>query len=188
MPSHELKTGVMLLAAGQGKRFGGGKLTAEFRGRPLWEWAAEASENARFTERVMVVGMEGSIKARRGWRTIKNPAAAEGMGTSIAAAIRVLTDCEYVVVVLADMPFISSTLLGRLAATQKVAFSRYGDGNAGCPAGFPREVFPLLASLTGDRGAKSLNFANVELIDPLHQTELVDIDTAEDLKRLNFPA
>lgn len=61
MLSPELKTGVVLLAAGQGRRFGGGKLTAQFRGRPLWEWAAETAENANFSARVLVVGPKSPI-------------------------------------------------------------------------------------------------------------------------------
>ena len=45
MPSPELKTGVVLLAAGQGKRFGGGKLT-EVRLHPI-----ELTYNVRMAQR-----------------------------------------------------------------------------------------------------------------------------------------
>lgn len=185
VPSSESKTGVVLLAAGQGKRFGGGKLTADFRGRPLWEWAAETAENANFSERLLVVGSDSPIGNRRGWRLIENLAAERGMGTSIAAGVRALTDCDRVVVMLADMPLVSPTHLGRLVASQGVAFTQYHDGKAGCPAVFPRLVFPQLASLTRDRGARSLDLADVELIAPIDERELADVDWAYDIERLN---
>ena len=185
MPSPEPKTGVVLLAAGRAKRFGGDKLTADFRGHPLWEWAARIADNIDFDERVLVIGPNSPIKGRAGWMPIENAVAEQGMGTSIAAGVRALSDCDRVVVMLADMPLVSHPHIGRLFAAQGVAFTRYGDGTAGCPAIFPRSVFPLLQSLTGDRGARSLHLADAELIEPDCDRELADVDTACDLERLH---
>jgi len=155
VPSPELKTGVVLLAAGQGRRFGGGKLIADFRGRPLWEWAAKTAEKIDFSERLIVIGPKSSIRSRRGWRLVENPVAEQGMGTSIAAGIRALIDCDRAMIMLAAMPLVSRTHLARLFAAQGVAFSRSPDGTAGCPAVFSRSVFPLLEALdgTGEREA-----------------------------------
>ena len=185
MPPPEPNTGVVLLAAGRGKRFGGDKLTVDFRGRPLWEWAAEAAENVGFTEHLLVVGRHSPSANRHGWRRIENPVAERGIGTSIAAGVRALTDCDRVLVMLADMPLVSPTHLDRLVASQNVAFTRYDDGKAGCPALFPRSVFPLLKSLVGDRGARSLDLRDFELIAPAYERELADVDVANDLERLN---
>ena len=185
MPSFEAKAGVVLLAAGQGKRFDGNKLTADFRGRPLWESAAQTAENVDLGERVLVVGPNSAISSRPGWRWVENPDAEKGMGTSIAAGVRALTDCDRVLVMLSDMPLVSGAHLGRLIAAQGVAFTRYSDGTAGCPAIFPRSVFPLLKSLTDDRGARSLHLADAELIEPDCDRELSDVDTARDLERLH---
>ena len=185
MPPSEIETGVVLLAAGQGKRFGGGKLTADFRGRSLWEWAAETAENIDFSQRLVVVGPNSPIKGRPGWRLVENPLAEHGMGTSIAAGVRALADCDRVIILLADMPLVSRTHLGRLFEAQGLAFTRYPDGTAGCPAIFPRSVFPRLESIAGDRGARSLDLGDAELIAPLHDQELADVDKASDLERLN---
>lgn len=186
MPSPELKTGVVLLAAGQGRRFGGGKLIADFRGSPLWEWAAETAESIDFSERLLVVGPKSPIRTRPTWRLVENPVAEQGMGTSIAAGVRALTDCDRVIVMLADMPLVSGTLLGRLIAAQGVAFTRYPDRTAGCPAIFTRSEFPLLVCLEGDRGARSLGLADAELVAPQHDKELADVDEVRDLDRLNL--
>ena len=185
MPLPDVKTGVVLLAAGQGKRFGGGKLIAEFRGRPLWEWAAETAENTDFNERILVIGQNSPISSRLRWRIVENPFAEQGMGTSIAAGVRALTDCDRAIIMLADMPLVSPTHLGRLIEAQGVAFTLYPDNIAGCPAIFPRKVFPLLETLTGDRGARSLDLGDAELVAPQHLDELFDVDDTRDLDRLN---
>ncbi|MDP4574854.1 nucleotidyltransferase family protein [Qipengyuania sp. G39] len=185
MPFFEMKTGVVLLAAGQGTRFGGNKLTARFRGRPLWVWAAETAESFDFTERVLVIGPETPIGSRQTWKRVKNRQAERGMGTSIAAGVRALTDSDRVLVMLADMPLVSRAHIGRLLATQSVAFTQYHGGKAGCPAIFPHSVFFQLTSLSGDQGARSIDWEDFELIRPLGENELADIDTTCDLTQLD---
>lgn len=184
MPTPELKTGVVLLAAGRAKRFGGDKLIAEFHGRPLWEKAAQTAETIDFSERVVVIGPDSPIKSRSGWMRVENPFAEQGMGTSIAAGVRALVECDRVIIMLADMPFVSRMHLDRLIAAKGVAFTCYPDGSAGCPAIFPRSVFPLLETLTGDRGARSLDLGEAELIAPSQESHLTDIDEPSDLQRL----
>ena len=184
MPPSEVKTGVVLLAAGQGKRFGGDKLTASFRGRPLWQWAAETAEYFNFSERLLVIDPKNPIGSRPTWTLVENPQAEQGMGTSIAAGVRALTLSDRVVVMLADMPLVSHTHVGRLIASQNVAFTQYHGGRAGCPAIFPRWVFPKLTHLAGDAGARSLGLKDAELIPPPRERELADIDEAYDLQRL----
>ncbi|MCV0383984.1 MAG: NTP transferase domain-containing protein [Erythrobacter sp.] len=66
MPPPEPRTGAVLLAAGQAKRFGGGKLMAEFRGRPLWERAARTAEAIDFSERVVVIEPDSRLAAAWG--------------------------------------------------------------------------------------------------------------------------
>ena len=185
MAPAKVKTGVVLLAAGLGTRFGGGKLIAEFRGVPLWQWAAQTAESIDFSERLLVVGPNSPIKGRMRWRLVENPLAERGMGTSIAAGVSALTDCDRVLIVLADMPLVSPAHLRRLTAAQGAAFTLYPDGTAGCPAIFPRAVFPLLETLTEDRGARSLDLGDAEMIPPPHQNELCDVDDPRDLDRLN---
>ena len=184
MPLPELKTGVVLLAAGQGRRFGGGKLLADFHGRPLWEWAAETAEAIDFSERIVVIGPDSPLEGRLGWMRVENQFAEHGMGTSIAAGVGALTDCDRVIIMLADMPLVSCTHLDRLTATQGVAFTRYPDGSAGCPAIFPRSAFKKLEGLTGEQGARRLDLGEAILVSPPDWRELADVDTVCDLETL----
>lgn len=175
---------MVLLAAGQATRFGGHKLISEFHGRPLWEQAAETAEGIDVSERILVIGPESPIESRSGWMRVENRVAEQGMGTSIAAGVRALADCDRVIIMLADMPLVSRTHLDRLMTAQGVAFTCYPDGSAGCPAIFPRSVFQLLETLDGDRGARSLDLGDVELIAPPEERQLTDIDEVSDLQRL----
>lgn len=173
-----------MLAAGRATRFGGDKLTADFRGRPLWEWAASTAENIDFNERVLVVAANSQLKGRAKWRMVENPLSEQGMGTSIAAGVRALTDCDRAIVMLADMPLVSRPHLVRLLAAKGVAFTSYPDGTTGCPAIFPGSAFERLEGLTGEKGARSLEFDEPDRIPPSQFRELADVDTVRDLAKL----
>lgn len=66
-----------MLAAGAGSRFGGGKLLAPFRGRPLVEAALTGLRQAPVDEIIVVAGDEGerlrSISTAYGTRIVENP-------------------------------------------------------------------------------------------------------------------
>lgn len=63
--------GVVLVAAGSGRRFGGRKQFLSLLGRPLLEWSLEAVAAARCVREVVVVFAEGDLAAGRailaGW-------------------------------------------------------------------------------------------------------------------------
>ena len=89
------------------------------------------------------------------------PDFADGMAASLKAGIAALPpQCDAVAVCLGDMPFVRSQTLDRLAA----AFDRAGhvvvipmcDGVRGNPVIIGRALFPEIARLTGDQGARKL--------------------------------
>ena len=178
------EVGLILLAAGQALRFGGGKLVAPFRGRALWEWAAVAAETAGFTRRYLVVAPDLPLGRRKGWELVVNPRAVEGMGTSIAAGVAAAHSCRRIVIALADMPLIEPAHLQRLAEAQGSVFTRYPDGRSGSPAAFSSDVFDRLETLDGDRGARSLDLGEVQTIAPDQPINLTDVDTRGDLAAL----
>ena len=67
----------ILLAAGAGSRFGGGKLLASFGGRPLIEATLSNLRGAPVDEIIVVVGTEGerlrSISIAHEARVVVNP-------------------------------------------------------------------------------------------------------------------
>ena len=174
-------TSIILLAAGRSERFGGEKLVTPFRGKPLWEWAAEAAENSGFQNLYLVTGEHTSIAASDRWRKVINPESAEGMGTSIAAGVAAADAHERVVIALADMPLVTSDHLRALAHGTGAVFTRQQDGKAGCPAGFGRESFAALRRLTGDQGARGAIPENASILEPDDPVMLFDVDMQEDL-------
>ena len=177
-------TGVILLAAGRSRRFGGDKLTAPFKGKPLWSWAADAAREAGLSDRYLVTGPHSSIVAAEGWQIVVNAQADKGMGTSIAAGLEAAAaTCDRLVVILADMPLVTPDHLRRLANADGTVFTRYDEAGFGCPAAFPRSAFEKLRTLRADRGARAIRLNDATTIDPDEGTSLVDIDTAQDLSR-----
>lgn len=185
----------ILLAAGASRRFGAPKLLQELDGKPLIRWTAEALDAVAPDDVLVVVPpFAGLIReALSGLRVrfAENRRAEEGMGTSIAAGISAVDDrAEAVLLTLADVPFGPALVLPAVV-------QRYRKGGAaivapsyrgvpGHPVLFARAVFPELAVLDGDRGARVViehDPSRVVTID-VDAEPPRDVDTAEDLARL----
>ncbi len=185
----------ILLAAGAGSRFGGGKLLAKLNDMPLVEHVLVALEASPVDKTVVVVGADAKrlreVCEPYGFRIVENPEWTRGQSTSVRAGLRALgPEARAAVVLLADQPFAGGAV-GRLVAAfeagARVAVATYG-GRPRNPVLFSREVWPLLeAELAGDEGARSVLRRHPELVvevpcegvgDP------VDVDTREDLWRL----
>jgi CTP:molybdopterin cytidylyltransferase MocA len=186
----------ILLAAGAGSRFGGGKLLAPYRGRPMIEAALSNLTDAPVDETVVVVGADAErlheVCGPHGVRVVENPDWAEGMSTSVRAGLRTLgPEARAAVVLLADQPLVGAGAVGRLVegfeAGAEIAVATY-DGEPRNPVLFSREVWPLLdAELSGDEGARPFLRRHPELVTRVPCDEVgdpADVDTAEDLRRL----
>jgi molybdenum cofactor cytidylyltransferase len=189
-------TGVsaIVLAAGGGSRFGGGKLLAKLGGQPIIEAVLDNLREAPVDEIIVVVGADAErlreVCERYGVRTVANEEWERGQSTSVLAGLRTCGG-RAAVVLLGDQPFVGAEVVDRLVAAfaegAKVAVATYG-GKRRNPVLFSREVWPLLeAGLTGDEGARSVLRRHPELVvevpcegvgDP------TDVDTREDLRRL----
>jgi CTP:molybdopterin cytidylyltransferase MocA len=191
-------TGVsaILLAAGAGSRFGGGKLLAELNGVSLVEHVLATLEASPVDETIVVVGAGAKglreVCEPHGVRVVENPGWAQGQSTSVRAGLQALgARTRAAVVLLADQPLVGSGAVGRLVEAfgggARVAVATY-NGEPRNPVLFSREVWPLLmAELSGDAGARPFLRRYPELVvrvpcdgvgDP------ADVDTAEDLRRL----
>ena len=176
---------VAVLAAGDARRFGGGKLDAACAGQPLGRWALAAVAAAGLPPGVIVVGADGARFAEdSGWDLLVNPLAGQGIGTSLALAARTALEREAraLLVLLADMPLADPAFLSDLASATPPAASRYPDGDPGVPALFGQAQLSALAQLYGDHGAAGL----LTLLDGLTTLSppggmLRDVDRPEDL-------
>ncbi|MGZ3171606.1 MAG: nucleotidyltransferase family protein [Croceibacterium sp.] len=172
---------IALLAAGGATRFGGGKLDADCAGRPLGRWALEAALAVPHDRLAVVVG-DPVPEFARGCELLVNDKAADGLGTSAALAARWAAGSDALLIMLADMPLVSLSTLGKLADAKGPAAVAYPGDRAGAPACFPAALFPALEALTGDSGAAQVlrGLASVRLIEA-PADELRDVDRPEDL-------
>lgn len=185
----------ILLAAGSSRRFGAPKLLQALDGKPLIRWTAEALDAVVPDEMLVVVPpFAGHIReALSGLRVrfVENRRAEDGIGTSIAAGVAAVDDrAEAVLLTLADIPFGPALILPAVVQRYKkggaVVVAPSYRGVPGHPVLFDRVVFPELAVLDGDRGARAVvehdpsRVATVEIdAEPPN-----DVDTVEDLARL----
>ncbi|HLH48292.1 MAG TPA: nucleotidyltransferase family protein [Roseiarcus sp.] len=167
-----VKIAAILLAAGRSARFAaaGGreatKLAALVAGKPLARYAAEAALASSARPVVVVTGhaRDAVETALRGLplRFVHNPAFASGLASSLKAGLAVLpADIDGVVVLLADMPAVAPALIDRLAAAlaaapEALAAIPVAENRRGNPVLLARAVFPAMAALEGDEGARRL--------------------------------
>lgn len=185
-------TGV-LLAAGRGERFGGGKLSARLPdGRPVAAGAAEAMVAS--LPRVLAVTRPddaslAAILEAAGCHVVGCDRADEGMGASLACGVTASHAASGWVIALGDMPAIRAATVAAIAATLAggacLAAPTY-HGRRGHPVGFAGRFGPELAALGGDEGARHIlagHQADLELVAVDDPGILYDIDTPADLAR-----
>jgi CTP:molybdopterin cytidylyltransferase MocA len=186
----------ILLAAGAGSRFGGGKLLAKLNDMPLVEHVLVALEASPVDKTVVVVGADAKrlreVCEPYGFRIVENPEWTRGQSTSVRAGLRALgPEARAAVVLLADQPLVGADAVKRLVEAfeggAKVAVAAYG-GEPRNPVLFSREMWPLLeAELSGDEGARPFLRRHQDLVTRVPCDEVgdpVDVDTAEDLRHL----
>jgi len=187
---------VIVLAAGAGSRFGGGKLLAEYRGRPLIEATLLRLREAPADETIVVVGNDAEglrgLCESYGVRLAENPDWAEGMATSVKEGLAACSpDADAAVVVLGDQPLVGAKAVERLVEAYEggaaVAVATYG-GERRNPALFTRRMWPMLEEeLSGDEGARGFMRRHPEMVAEVPCDDVADptdVDTVEDLRRL----
>ena len=177
----------LLLAAGQGTRFGpGNKLLADWKGRPVVAAAALALRRAVDGPCLAVVRDARVAALLPGFTILRMTGPAEDMAASLARGIAHAAELRAarVLVVLGDMPCVPVTHLMRLirAATDSRPAASGHDGRPGVPACLPARLFPAALAASGDMGARRLLSAAGALTIPLAPAARHDIDRPRDLR------
>jgi len=188
----------VLLAAGQGSRFGRPKALVELDGLTLAERGVGMLRAGGADPVLIVTGAaEVELSSDHRARTVYNHQWRTGMGSSLRAGLRALSDPDVgpevgaVVVALADQPLVGADAVTRLIAAYRagasVAVAAY-DGRPRNPVLLAREHWPeVIAMATGDQGARGFLRARPDLVtlvecgDTGHPD---DIDTPADLEHI----
>ncbi len=184
----------IVLAAGAGSRFGGGKMLASWEGRPLVRAATGIALSAPVDTVTVVVGGDADriaaalsdvadlrlrVVHAADWRT--------GLSASLRAGIAALpADARGALVFLGDMPRVPPTsgaaLLAALDAGAPAATVSV-EGKPAHPVALSARLFSGVAALTGDRGARVL-LAGIDGVVDLPSEDAgatFDVDSAADL-------
>ncbi|MGH8693531.1 MAG: nucleotidyltransferase family protein [Burkholderiales bacterium] len=180
----------ILLAAGSGSRFGGGKLLHRLRdGTPIG--VASLRNLKKALPEVIAVVRAGDdelseLLDSEGIVVTLCEDAHLGMAHSLARAIRASINADAWVIALGDMPFVApatiSALVRQVAHSGRIVVPAYR-GERGHPVGFGSRYRAELLSLEGDEGARSVvkrHAQDVEIIDCEDPGILRDIDTPGD--------
>jgi molybdenum cofactor cytidylyltransferase len=180
----------LVLAAGEGRRFGGAKLAADLDGVTVLDHSVEAMLLVPAIERIVVVlGAHAQEVSERadlaevetviadGWR--------EGISSSLRAGVDALVGSEALLITLGDQPFITpqviAAIVDQIDGPEPAARATY-DGRPGHPVLVKRELYAALRLLRGDAGARDLLAkAGVREFECGHLCAPDDIDTRDDL-------
>jgi len=183
-----------VLAAGSSRRFGSGdKLSADLRGKMLGHHVADRVGQLGWGWRSVITRSENHACengwGQKGYHIIDNPFAHKGIGTSLAlaAAQARKSGAEALIIMLADMPFVSldhiSKVVGAAGDLPQSLIASNCDGQIMPPALFGSRYFGQLVQLNGDIGARGLLKEALQIATTTD--ELADIDTPYELARFN---
>jgi molybdenum cofactor cytidylyltransferase len=188
-----LKIVGILLAAGSGSRFGGGKLLHPLPdGTPI---GVASLRNLKIALPDVIAVVRSGDNRLRGLLEREGVAvhlcadAHLGMARSFVCGIDATREADGWVLALGDMPFVlpqtARTIAGRIAQTGRIAVPACG-GERGHPVGFGCRYLDELLQLQGDEGARSVlgrHPGDVEIIECGDRGILRDIDTPGDLEK-----
>jgi nicotine blue oxidoreductase len=184
-----VSTAGLLLAAGEGKRYGMPKALVSRDGRLLVERALATLRDGGCAPLVVVLGAAAAaVRARADLGeavAVDNPDWATGMGSSLRAGLAALaaTPAEAVAVLLVDTPGITPAAVRRVLAhgsPDVLAAASYA-GRQGHPVLLGRAHWPGVAALaTADQGARPYLAAHPPALVPCDDiADGTDLDTPD---------
>lgn len=191
------KAAVIILAAGSSSRLGSPKQLLTVDDKTLLQHTIEAAKAAGIDPVIVVLGANRElIKKDLNAKEViiaENEEWQSGLASSIHSGIEALTkvspSADAAILMVCDQPFVSAELLNDLLRKQNetgkaIVASSY-DNTLGTPALFQSSLFPELAALEGDTGAKILlkKYEN-QLSSVPFIFGGIDIDTGEDYRNL----
>lgn len=188
----------VLLAGGPSSRMGKNKLLLEIDGETLVRGAVERAIAAGLDPVIVVLGHEAErieeelVGLGPACRTVVNANYARGINTSLRTGIAALpATIDAVVVMLADMPFVTSEMIASLVSRYRTSgrpplvISDY-DGVNAPPMLYDRALFPELQTMEGEGCGRVVVRRHRSEAEVLlwPTTALADLDVPADYERL----
>jgi len=189
----------IVLAAGDSRRMGCTKQLLSVGGETLLQRVLRQTLASDLDLVVLVLGHRadevreslGRLQSHSKLRIVVNPRFHEGMSTSLIQGMSMVESShDRVMVILGDMPGVSSDLLDRLRRETVASGRPLGavavDGKRSVPVVIGRPFYGAVHELTGDAGARGLFHRHgdaVCLVEAGDGYDAADVDTPEDYER-----
>ena len=185
----------IILAAGQSKRMlNDNKLLIKINKKTMLATMITKSLNSSADNTVLVLGYQSDVIQEiiqdKNITTIVNKDFTKGLSSSLQCGISALPDdCDAAVIILADMPGITSTIIDNMINSfnpkknNSIIIPTFNK-KRGNPILLDRKFFPDILRVTGDKGAKDIiknNKNSILEVPQKNSSVLNDIDTKEDL-------
>jgi CTP:molybdopterin cytidylyltransferase MocA len=199
-----VRVGAVVLAAGAGSRFGGGKLRADLDGRPVVRHVLDAAVAAGLDPIIVVVPPDGALDGidLAPARPVTNPTPQEGLSSSVRLGLRELDadataadSPEAAVILPGDQPRVRPAVIAALIEAAETSpatpfvVPRYAGDASPNPVLARRSIWRLADELAGDHGFGPVLAAHPELVRhvPVDGAN-PDVDMPADLDRLRAGA
>ena len=185
------RVAAVVLAAGSSTRMGRNKLLLDLGGETMVRRTVRAAIGGGVDQVVVVLGHdEPLVRAELAGlpcTLVVNPDHAQGAGTSVRTGVRqVGAVADALVVVLADMPYVTAEMIATLVARYRetrapLVVSHYGAVQAP-PTLYDRALFEELLSIPSERGAKQVVRRHEEaaVVLPWPESARRDVDVPAD--------
>ena len=189
-----MKINLILLAAGNSKRFNGNKLLAIYKEKPIYMHIVNNVLKLEVNKIICVTQYEEIKEAllNTNINVVMNTNSSLGISSSIKLGINFDKEADGYMFMVCDQPFITEKtlkiLLDKFINGEKGIVCVGCGNNKGNPVIFSKKYINELLSLQGDNGGKRilkghLNDLNVVNID--NEIELFDIDTQEEFTKVS---
>jgi molybdenum cofactor cytidylyltransferase len=184
----------LVLAAGAGSRFGGGKLLASLAGRPILQHVLDRLAEARIEDVIVVLGRDAAdIERAMAWRAerrIVNPDPGDGLSSSLRIGMAALPpEAGGVLIALGDQPMVAAETIRTLLdapvdPVRPIVVPVYADDRGRNPLLLRRAAFSLADEAAGDRGLGPVLATHPEVVHEVPVSgDNPDVDTPADLAR-----
>lgn len=186
-----MKLGCVVLAAGQGRRFGDNKLLQTLGDRPVLEYVLLALPRERFARIVVVASSQGveELCLRQGLSCLRYSGGPQS--ESIRRGIAAMEGLDGCLFAMGDQPLCTRRSMEKLLdvfLAHPEAVVRLAWGKTPCsPVLFPKRYFQNLRALTGEQGGMSALRgleAEIRLVQAAEEAELWDVDTRAQLEQI----
>ena len=182
----------LVLAAGGGSRFGGGKMLARVGGRPILQRVLDALSAAGIEDVVVVLGTDAeAIEPMIAWRAerrVVNPEPEHGLSSSLRVGMDAIgPDASAALIVLGDQPLLSVDVIRSLIShavdgERPIVVPTYAHGQGRNPVLLRNSAFRFATDAAGDRGLGPILAEHPELVLEVPVAgDNPDVDTDADL-------